>query len=55
MQVQMIQKIYKVAESTMNKENLKVIIKRYLHIINEILEKDDSLLPQYKYGNAISS
>lgn len=51
----MIQKIFKVAESVMSKDNLKVIIKRYLHIINQILEKDDNLLPQYKYNNAISN
>lgn len=39
----MIQKIFRVAESTMGKDNLKVVIKRYFHIVNEILEKDENL------------
>lgn len=45
----MVQKIFRVAEMTMMKENLKTIIKRYLYIMNEILERDDGVEPKYKY------
>ncbi len=40
-QIHMVQKIFRVVEMSITKDNLKVLIKRYLHIINQILESDD--------------
>lgn len=54
MQHQMIQKLFKAAEQFMDKNTIKLIIKRYLHLINKLLEKDDKLLPQFKYQTSIS-
>jgi hypothetical protein len=39
-QPKMIQKVFYIAESIMTKDNLKLIIKRYMHIINDVLERD---------------
>lgn len=45
----MIQKVFYIAESIMTKDNLKLIIKRYMHIINDVLERDEKLAMQFKY------
>ena len=39
----------------LNKENANVIIKRYFHIVNDILQKDNLLKPENRYKPIISN
>jgi len=39
-QTKIVKKVFYIAESIMTKDNLKLIIKRYMHILNDILERD---------------
>lgn len=55
LQLPMVQKIFRMAETCMGKDNLKVIIKRYFHIMNEILDKDEQVEAAFRYRDAISA
>ena len=41
-------------QNSMTRENLKNIVKKYLHLMNIILEKDSNVEEHKQYKNAVS-
>lgn len=46
--------LFETMQNVINKDNLKIIVKRYFYLMNIILERDENTAEFKKYKNAIS-
>ena len=53
-QLLLIKILFNVMQNSMTRENLKNIVKKYLHLMNIILEKDSNVEEHKQYKNAVS-
>lgn len=54
-QEQVVDKLFSIMQNKFTKQNMKMVIRRFLHVLNKILEADEGKAPQLQFKTQISN